>query len=364
MKIDIEKISNDFTIKPCQFCGIDAFLINPKIDAEWNQSNLHLRSLIVDINGNIISSGFKKFFNYLEHQKCYPDPNDYSDWIIEEKMDGSLVIIDYHNNQLNIRTRGTVSYVCQNNFKDFEILIKKYPLIESFLKHNNHLSLLFEIITPNNTIIIKSSEVKFFFLNAINKNTLEMISDQERQKVCNLIGSPAVPERFNIENNNDLNVIYQKIKLWKNKEGIVLTYNNNQNQIKVKSDWYLFLHRMKSNLSSVENLIDIYIDLNMPSSEDFFSYIEKEYDFEIANYLKTLIEKISLTGSIFKRKKEEIQSFILELKKCSDRKEMAEKINSIYGSQKLSGFVFALMDGKLTQKNQIKKTFITFYHTA
>jgi acyl transferase domain-containing protein len=63
-----------------------------------------------------------------------------------------------------------------------EALRKLADQTASFLEKNNHLSLLLEIITPNNIIVIRTPMVQFYLLGAIDKTTLKPLSLKEYQK--------------------------------------------------------------------------------------------------------------------------------------------------------------------------------------
>jgi hypothetical protein len=154
MKLNqLPKEEDGFKYYPVEFCGIESYLIIPNIDAKWTKHNLHMRSLIVrGSDFEVLSSGFPKFFNAGEKPDAYPDPEKHKDWIINSKIDGSLLIADYVNDQFSMRTRGTASYVTQDNAADFEQLLIKYPFVLNALKENQDLSFLFEIVTPNNWI--------------------------------------------------------------------------------------------------------------------------------------------------------------------------------------------------------------------
>jgi hypothetical protein len=58
MKVHLPTEEEHFNIIPNTFCELDCYLITPKIDAKWNESNLFYRSLITDKEGNVLSSGF------------------------------------------------------------------------------------------------------------------------------------------------------------------------------------------------------------------------------------------------------------------------------------------------------------------
>ena len=350
VKINLPIEEGYFHINPQTFCGLDCYLIIPQIDAKWNSNNLHFRSLIVDKKGEVLSCGFPKFFNCNEKPECYPDPQNFNDWCVESKLDGSLLIADFVNNQFNMRTRGTTSYKIQENSKDFEILTEKYPKIKEYFLNNSHYSLLFEILTPNNVIVIRPQEVKFYFLGAVDKRNLKLVHGAELIEIWKGLGCPPTPKRYQIDNLKDLSQIVNWVKNWKGEEGIVLTYNKGQNKIKIKSDWYLWIHRIKSQLNSENNLIEYYIEKEMPSYEEFFKSIEREFDFEIATQLSSLMEKIVEANEKTKNYIEKIKEFVHGIRNFPSRREIAEAIKNNH--KESSALAFSILDEKLITPKQ------------
>lgn len=348
------KIEDDnFNKVPVLFCNINSFLITPKLDTVWNDDNLFCRSLIVDEQDKVLSSGFPKFFNYGEKTDCYPDPENFNDWKIEDKIDGSLLIVDYVNDTFSMRTRGTVSYSFQANAKDFEHLPEKYPKVVEFLKENQHLSLLFEIVTPNNIIVVRPQQIEFYLIGAINKNGMCVVSSSDLTNIWRKIGPIPVPQRYDFLNTNNLKQIEESVKHWKGKEGIVVSYNNGQNRIKLKSDWYLFIHRVKSQLNSENNLIEYYVDCEMPAREEFYKKIETEFDFEIVIQLKDQIEKICTAGELSKKYIDNIKTMVYDIRKVNSRKDQANMIKRNYKEN--SSYVFSILDDKPLSKQQLIK---------
>jgi hypothetical protein len=145
--------------------------------------------------------------------------------------------------------------------------------------------------------------------------------------------------------------ISKLIKDWKGKEGIVVSYNNNQNKIKIKSDWYCFLHKIKSQLSSENNLIEYYVDNNMPNYQDFYDIIEKNFDYEIAEQLSSQILKLVEASEKVKTAIDKMKRFVLVIQKYETRKEQAEAILQNYKSE-YSSLVFNLLDNKEPNKKQ------------
>jgi hypothetical protein len=341
---------DSFNVSATTFCGVNSYLITPKIDAKWNTHNLFYRSLIVDEKGKVLSSGFPKFFNYGEKQECYPDPKSFNDWRHEEKIDGSLLIADFVNNTFSMRTRGTVSYVSQENAKDFENLPDKYPKVVDFLKDNQHLTLLFEIVTPNNVIVVRSQQVNFYLIGAINKNEMRVVSSSELTDIWRNIGQMPVPQSYDFLNTNELSKIAETIKYWKGKEGIVVTYNNGQNRIKLKSDWYCFIHKVKSQLNSIKNIVEFFVEKEQPKAEEFTKIIEVEFDYEIAIQLQKEIQKICEASNKVKKYVMNMAEMITDIRNVETRKEQAEMIKRTYKEN--ASYAFNLLDNKPFTKEQ------------
>jgi len=344
MKIQLPTEENGFQIHKHVFCNLESYLIIPKIDAVWTSENLYQRSLIVDLQGEVLSCGWPKFFNNGEKQHLYPDPEQYKDWVIQEKLDGSLVVVDFVNNIFGMRTRGCSTYTVQENHKDFELLVDKYPKILEFLKLNSHFSLLFEIVTPNNVIVIRPKEVEFYLLGAIDKNNLSIVSNQELLDIWRNIGCVPMPKSYQIDNIKNLSSVINLVKTWKGSEGVVVSYNKNQNRIKIKSDWYLWIHKAKSQLNSEDNLIEFYIQRGMPLYEDFYKSVESEFDYELAQQLDDILKKVADAGAAAQKYVADLTQIVHEISNVETRKEQAAMIKQ--NCKEFSAYAFSLLDEK------------------
>jgi len=346
MKITLPSEENGFYLNPVQYFDRKATLITPKADAKWTKDNLIFRSLIVDSKSmEVLSSGFPKFMNLGEKPECYPNPDDYIDWEVVEKIDGTLVIVDYYKGEINLRTRGTVNYKTQLNSIDFEMLLNKHPEVIDYLEKNKNLSLLFELVTPNNIIVIKPEEVKFYFLGSVDKSSLML-------KRVDGVFSHISPKRYSF---NSLTDISNAVKIWKGQEGVVLIYNKNQNRVKIKSDWYVWLHRIKTELSSENRLIEFYIKQGLPEFEEFYKKIETEFDYEVAKQFEKDILKLCDVGYTVKSIINSMKQFIHSIRNIETRKEQAAIITNSYGPSNRSGMLFTLLDGKELNNQQIEK---------
>lgn len=131
----------------------------PKTQYEnfWNKETANCRGLIVDGNDRIVARGFQKFFNYEELNGEVPiEP-----FRVYEKLDGSLGILYWLNDEPFIATRG--SFESDMAQRANNILRRKYPNLEP----NPEFSHLFEIIYKDNRIVVDYGNTEDLFLLAV-----------------------------------------------------------------------------------------------------------------------------------------------------------------------------------------------------
>jgi len=267
----------------------------------------------------------------------------------------SLMICDYIYDSLNVRTRGTISYKDHENTNDFDYVIEKYN-ISSLLKKYEEYSILFEIYSPNNVIVLKPyDEPEIVLLGAINKETgiyypFYTPLGKEIQSVVDC----KVPEVFKLS--GSILDIIENIKVWKNKEGVVLNYNDSQNQIKIKSQWYLALHHLKSELSNIEKVLDLWLEQGMPDYQTFYNYIFTTFDFELAEQVKGMISRICDAKKEVDLIVSGMNEFVNNrLRSLPSRKEQAQLVISSYGETNRAAFVFKILDTRPLGKEEYKK---------
>jgi len=353
----LEKLPTEedgFKTYPVEFCGVESYLIVPEISAKWNKHNLYLRSMIVrGSDYEVLSSGWPKFFNYGEKPDAYPDPDSFQDWKIQTKIDGSLCIVDYVNGQFSMRTRGTPSYKTQANANDFEQLLVKYPKVLECLKREPNFSLLFEIVTPNNLIVIPYPEIDFIFLGMVDKNDCSVMDFANYQQY----GWMMEVKMPDIHSFKTLSEMVEIVKEWKGTEGVVLSYNDNKNRVKIKAEDYLIKHRLKSELSSESRFIEFYVQEGMPEYHEFFEAVEKVVDFETATAFVGRISKCVDAGKEVKRIVAHMEDFVKDIRNFPTRKEQAIAITRAYGDTNRAGMLFKRLDSKELSKEDYIKLF-------
>ena len=197
----------------------------------WTEETTMARGLVVESNtGKIIGRPLKKFFNFEEHYGPLPGGS----YEIREKVDGSLIILFYYNNNWMFATKG--SFVSEQSLEAKLIWNEKYSDVEL----DKDYSYLFEVIYPNNRIVVDYGPRRdLVFLAKINTKTAE-----ERFPYQDAVEYPfSVPEFYGLHSGKE-NPIALRLLEEPNKEGFVLRYHGSGLLLKLKFYEYLRLHKI------------------------------------------------------------------------------------------------------------------------
>jgi len=289
MKIDKNIDTDNFIIKSGEFIGQPSILIVPQhMGCGWTQDNKIFRSSIWSEDGELLSAGFPKFTNFGENPEVFPVPNSLKGVEILDKMDGSLCICDSINGQLSMRTRGTFSYKTLHNWKDFEYCREKYPKISEWLKSHPDISLLFEITTPHQQIVIHyGDEPDLTLIGGIRKDDYSYV----RQDTLDVIASDIDVKRPVRYNADSIGALIKTMKESTGIEGCVLYSNNGQTLHKIKSEQYLKFHHLKTNLND-RKLYELIEFEGFKPYVEFKHYIIDEFDWEIWEAIELKVKMI------------------------------------------------------------------------
>lgn len=236
---------------------------------------LNCRGLVLDESGYTVAYPLTKFFN-IEEVERYGLPNLPFD--IYEKLDGSLGIVYYWAGDWRVNTRGSFNSTQAIMGKD--ILLNKGILNSDIL--NKELTYLFEIIYPDNRIVVDYGDTyDMVLLSSFSKYGEEYISELDRlNPYLNIV------KRYDFQD-------YKSIKGldWKNSEGFVVRFANGY-RVKIKFETYCKLHYVLTgaNEKSIWECMSGKMDLN-----DIISVIPDEYYHvvdNIVNEYKTKYESI------------------------------------------------------------------------
>ncbi len=215
----------------------------------WREDELALRSLVTDREGRVRSAGWPKFFNHGEnaaHDALFYQSIEAGAVEFAEKLDGTLIIADSHPEGPALRTRGQIS------LGEFDepvraLITARYPGLLGLLADTKGpcagLSLLFEYVAPDHTIVVRYETPELYFLGAMDKTSLLPRWDEGlRAIVTQRSGVPAAPVHAMPQR---LDELLARIATMKDKEGLVARCTTPGGQpllIKLKAAEYLRIY--------------------------------------------------------------------------------------------------------------------------
>lgn len=193
---------------------------------------------------------FFKFFNYGEPNAAQLD---WSTSFVTEKIDGSLIKV-WFDHTWHISTNGTIdAYKAPlDDIKapNFGLLFEKaitkyYPSADQFFGNlDQHYTYLFELISPQNRIVIPYDAVDMYFLGARNNTSLEMLPCKSIFAASLGVGRIKIPKTFKLASLTDCIKAAEEMS-W-DTEGFVVADAKGA-RIKIKSPSYVLAHYMRNN---------------------------------------------------------------------------------------------------------------------
>lgn len=250
MIIDFSKVNQeDFQLKRRD----GRVLITPRpTKHRWTAEDRHLRSLLCDEQGRVLSAGFPKFHNWGESadmDAALEAAIGTANIQITDKRDGSLLIATAINGKPHFRTRGNFDL---GEFREkVEACIEKYPgLIELLTDaRGGHMaaSILMEYTAPDNQIVLAYPEAELRVLAVVWHDDLRVDCSYGLLKTIEgITGVPLV----DFESHRLLGAQHfaDLVKTWKGREGVVLRWlagSGSFHLLKMKAEEYCLAHSLK-----------------------------------------------------------------------------------------------------------------------
>jgi len=202
-------------------------------EQKWDKHTLMCRGLVTDFEGNVISKGFSKFFNYSEGRTNIPA--EVHSITASEKLDGSYIGVFHYDGEWIVNSKGSFDSPQSNWAK--EILDNK-DVYKYLIKD---LTYCFELIHPENRIVVDYGGKKdLVLLAAFNMGKEVGIS---RYSGIFDIAEYAIYDYFSPEDITKLDV--------GNQEGFVIKFGNGE-RCKIKFEEYIRLHSIVTNATSYD----------------------------------------------------------------------------------------------------------------
>lgn len=274
--------------------------------------------------GKLVAKAFPKYHNLNEAEESRLENLPlHLPFQAFEKMDGSLGILFRHNDDYRVSTRG--SFYSEQSKRATEML-KKYSMEYCPRPY----TLLFEIIYPENRIVVDYGDKKELVLLAVyNYETgaelpFESLGSTWEDSVTDVAKRCgfSLPKAFN-------HTLEELIELAKSipfqEEGWVLRFENGL-RVKIKGADYLRIAKIKSCMSPLsfweammvgkaeEYLVSIPEELR-PDAEAIYDTLKKQLN-TLKDKVQVEIDRLGLVSS--SRDKDELKRVALEIQKCPE----------------------------------------------
>lgn len=293
---------------------------------QWDETTLACRGLIVDSVGTIVSRPLGKFFNLEEWLRISSQGLPKENYVIQEKLDGSLGISYWINGELYLASRG--SFTSVQAIRANQLL--QEDLYQPFKdKVSPDYTYCFEILYPENRIVVDyGTDSRLVLLSIINTQTGEEIHPDSLPQHW-----PYTPRIYS--HNIPLKELSEKILDWE--EGFVIRWDSGF-RVKIKGETYCRLHKLLTGVSN--QTIWEFLSEGKPLTEileavpdEFYDWVKKESD--------------QLTTSFYEIHNLCLLDYNVGFKQgFQNRKEWAEYIKT----KKYPSILFLILDLKDTRK--------------
>ncbi len=281
------------------------------------------RGLITKGDGTIVARPFGKFFNLEEHKEILPDGR----FKVFDKMDGSLGILYWIDDVPYISTRGSMT--SDQAKKGTEILHTEY-FKKKWHLFNRKKTYLFEIIYPENRIVVNYEKTENLFLLAV----IDTRTGKDDWKEWEKLNFGEEPIYHTDWYGNCTWSSFEALKMLRKNddcEGFVLIWPNGL-RLKVKYDEYKRLHKLITGVNE-RRIWEI-----MASGDSLKDMLEKVPD-EFYQFVKKTSKRLT---DQFRSYEDDIHYTVLKVRDIPSRKEQA----IIISKSKCPSGAFALLDGK------------------
>ena len=274
------------------------------------------RGLVLDGDGNVLNYPFDRFFNPYEKEST---DIDWKSAQIQEKIDGSLICVFYHNDEWQVTTRGSF-YPNPIADADFSLLFKE--LFNAFDKLHEDFCYMFELVTDSNRIVTWYDED---FVVLLGIRSLETLMEVPYPVVDITARGLEVrrPRLYEAKNVEECRRLFATLR--DDEEGFVAV-DLDSNRLKLKQDSYLALSKIK-----------------MLKDDDLLDYVRGviELDAELLQRDKEVVAKINQIRSEWDDLVEVLQMIFDGLNKESRKAFALEAIT--YPFKK---FLFQMLDNR------------------
>jgi RNA ligase len=248
------------------------------------------RGLVFDMDGDLIGRRYHKFFNVNERDETSIGKIDWSrPHVILEKLDGSMVSPCFVNGHLRWMTKMGIT----DTSMEAEAFVASRPdyteLAAHYLEHG--FTPVFEWCSNKNRIVLDYPEDRLVltamremkFGSYMLHGTLERIGERYGIEVV---------KAWSHEQIQKMGTLIGIIREMEDAEGVVVRFDDGH-MVKIKSDWYVRIHKVKSLLGQERDVVELILKSEL---DDMLPVLPREDVEKIEKFQGVLMEQIRLAA--------------------------------------------------------------------
>lgn len=249
------------------------------------------RGLVFALEGNLINRRYHKFFNVNERDETAVHAIDWSrPHVILEKLDGSMVSPCYVNGHLRWMTKMGIT----DTSMEAEAFVASRPDYAELAAHylENGFTPIFEWCSNKNRIVLDYPEDRLVLTamretvsgNYLLQDALEAIGQRYGIEVVEVVAV------ITFDHSND--ELINAIRKGEGSEGVVVRFDDGH-MVKIKSDWYVRIHKVKSLLGQERDVVSLILNNEL---DDMLPVLPKEDVERVEKFQVGLMEQIRLAA--------------------------------------------------------------------
>jgi len=250
---------------------------------------MECRGIILDESDNwkVVAYPFNRFFN--SDEPCAAKIN-WGTATVQEKLDGSLMILYWYGNMWNVATKGSPDAAGTVGTEDFTFADLFWKTFKKYVDIDKHMDIehtyMVELVSNYNRVVCTYSEENYSDLYLIGIRSNLNYTEVNVNKLSHeyLVFPP--PKTWPMHSIGSVMSAAKELNPMQ-QEGFVVV-DGNFNRIKVKSPQYVLIHHMKDNFST-RRMIDL---IKLGEVHEFLSYFP-EY-MGLYNKVKSFVDDLVL----------------------------------------------------------------------
>lgn len=310
----------------------DFYSINYRIvssDIFRNAWEKECRGIKFDKEGKLLARPFHKFFNQNEKPETLEEELAKYDLVGEDKEDGSMIHPIKINGELKFCTKAGVTSIAEDALEYAKSAKEDYIKFCDYCTETMFTP-IFEWVAPTNRIVLKYNKPNLILLALRHNATGHYSSRGDLEQLMFHYGDIPLVKQYDLKTfNKDLVDI----------EGVVAHCPKTGFRVKMKTEWYVNLHRTKDMMFYEKNMIEC---LYTESMDDLLSLVEPEDKKDIEDWR----DYVFANASAFI---DDIMKTFDDLKELAIKKDFALKVQEVADNPSKKSVLFKMFGENFTK---------------